>query len=81
MKIATLCLNLNLSQETVGGFTHAIYAPLSCSASTRKLATTGPKAHVTTNIYSNSQSVGMLCLLVTLLQLNISVPFMLLPEN
>ena len=40
------------------GHTHATYAPLFCSASSRKLATTEPRAHVTTNIYSNSQTVG-----------------------
>ena len=49
---------MNSSQETVRGHTHATYAPLFCSASSRKLATTEPRAHVTTNIYSNSQTVG-----------------------
>ena len=57
-EIATRCLNLNSSQETVRGYTHAKYAPIFCIRSSRKLATTEPRAHVTTNIYSNSQTVG-----------------------
>ena len=58
MEIATRCLDLISSQETVRDHIHVTYAPLFCSASSRKLATTVPRAHVTTSIYSNSQTVG-----------------------
>ena len=42
----------------VRGYKHALYAPLSCSGSSRKRATTRTSAHVTTNIHWNSQPVG-----------------------